>query len=267
MRPIPEVGTSRRRAAAFAVALLGFAAAPAAAERPGCGDGAPVDLVAAVKAKDGAVAHAWGVENLASVADADGHAFRVAYPAGSFSPGKSAVRGGAGFEFRGVAAPGACLSYKVRFPLGFDFAKGGKLPGLYGGDAPRGCIAKDAASGFSARLMWRAGGAGELYLYAPGREQRCGASIGRGTFAFVPGRWTEVTERISSGAAGGASVEVRIDGRLAVRADGLTLGAKGSSTVDGLLFSTFFGGDDASWATPRDQHADFADFRLTAAPQ
>jgi len=32
--------------------------------------------------------------------------------------------------------------------------------------------------------------------------------------------------------------------------------------IEGLFFSTFFGGGDASWATPRDQYADLAGFEL-----
>ncbi len=51
------------------------------------------------------------------------------------------------------------------FPTGFNFVKGGKLPGLYGGKAS--CTGGDpAVDCFSTRLMWRAEGQGELYLYA-----------------------------------------------------------------------------------------------------
>ncbi|GGE22871.1 hypothetical protein GCM10011390_47860 [Aureimonas endophytica] len=256
--------------AGFAAASAAFLAAPAAMAAPaGCAGAAPLDLVAAVTTKAGDVAHLWGKENL-TVRPAEpgsgGPVLRVSYPAGSFSPGHGDVRGGLGFELRRPVRVAACLSYKVRFPVGFDFVKGGKLPGLFGGAAPRGCIAEGKASGFSARLMWRAGGAGELYLYAPGRQQRCGASLGRGSFRFVPGRWTLVTERVSAGAAGDATgrIEVSIDGETVVEAADLTLAGPEGAGIDGLLFSTFFGGDDESWASPADQFVDFADFRLTA---
>ncbi len=149
--------------------------------------------------------------------------------------------------------------------MGFDFVKGGKLPGLFGGDAPRGCVADDKVSGFSSRLMWRTGGAGELYLYAPGRETACGQSIGRGTWTFTPGAWTSIVERVTANTPGSAdgSIEVWVDGHLVVDAKGLTLATGPAATVDGLLFATFFGGSDASWATPHDQTADFADITLT----
>ncbi len=74
-------------------------------------------------------------------------------------------------------ATNASLEYSVYFPSDFDFVKGGKLPGLYGGhkgcsggnaavewvDALRSSLS-DAFSCFSTRMMWRTGGKGELYL-------------------------------------------------------------------------------------------------------
>jgi hypothetical protein len=254
----------------LALALPALAAAPAfsAEDARECSGAAPIDLARLLTAKDGGIRHRWGEPNVAALpkeAGTDGSVLRVRYPAGSFSPGRSPVVGGAGFELARPSAAKLCLSYKVRFPEGFDFAKGGKLPGLFGGAAPRGCVAAGAADGFSARLMWRASGAGELYLYAPDRGARCGESIGRGSWTFGRGAWTAVMQRIAfgKGRSGGDLIEVRIDGRPVVR---LEAALSPSSARAGLLFSTFFGGDDASWATRAEQHADFADFRLLASP-
>jgi len=47
-----------------------------------------------------------------------------------------------------------------------------------------------------------------------------------------------------------------------LRAAGLTFRTVPTLRIEGLFFSTFFGGGDASWATPRDQYADFAGFEL-----
>ncbi len=65
----------------------------------------------------------WGKENITVLpkeAGTAGDVLRVAYPAGSFSPGRSDIRGGAGFELRHgrSGAQAACLAYKVRFPVG-----------------------------------------------------------------------------------------------------------------------------------------------------
>ena len=90
---------------------------------------------------------------------------QVFYPKDSTSPSKR-PQGGSQF----YAAPldlqharSATFAYSVFFPSDFDWVKGGKLPGLYGGRT--GCSGGDAADDcFSTRLMWRRGGAGELYL-------------------------------------------------------------------------------------------------------
>jgi hypothetical protein len=87
------------------------------------------------------------------------------YPKDSINP---AGRPQGGSEF--YAAPldiskasNVTFEYEVFFPSDFDWVKGGKLPGLYGGHT--GCSGGDPALDcFSTRLMWRAGGAGELYL-------------------------------------------------------------------------------------------------------
>ena len=65
------------------------------------------------------------------------------------------------------SANNATLEYKVFFPGDFDWVKGSKLPGLYGGHT-RCSGGNPALDCFSTRLMWRAGGAGELYLERPG---------------------------------------------------------------------------------------------------
>lgn len=59
---------------------------------------------------------------------------QVEFPAGSYVPSRNPV-GGTGFYAQPIDIKNASfvsLSYKVFFPLDFDFVKGGKLPGLYG---------------------------------------------------------------------------------------------------------------------------------------
>lgn len=91
------------------------------------------------------------------------------YPKDSINPARW-PKGGSEF----YAAPldirnanNVTLEYKVFFPGDFEWVKGGKLPGLYGGHTR--CSGGDPALDcFSTRMMWRAGGAGELYLVMPG---------------------------------------------------------------------------------------------------
>ena len=216
-----------------------------------------------------ALQHAWGLaENLAVVRGDERYpaAIAVRYPKGSYVPSaKGAPRGGAGFHapVLGVGVEAACLRYAVKFPAGFAFAKGGKLPGLYGGAAPTGCRT-DEADGFSLRYMWRGDGDGELYAYLPNREERCGESIARGAWRFPAGRWLILEQEVvlnRPGRADGA-VQVWADGVRVLDRTDLALRQAGKTTVAGLMFSTFFGGNDPSWASPSDQTVLFADFRL-----
>ena len=53
--------------------------------------------------------------------------------------------------------------YFVKFGESFDFVKGGKLPGLAGGEATAG-NKRPTGDGWTARYMWRAGGDAVLYF-------------------------------------------------------------------------------------------------------
>lgn len=155
---------------------------------------------------------------------------QLLYPAGSINPGTE-PQGGADFYASPLDvrnATNVTMEYSVFFPQDFDWVLAGKLPGIYGGHST--CSGgDDALECFSTRLMWREGGAGELYLvskdfirrsiivltawnqYAPKDKQTdalcstpplsvCdedyGLSIGRGAFNFTPGAWTTVKQTV-----------------------------------------------------------------------
>ena len=74
-------------------------------------------------------------EGRVTIVEEDSESFmRVSYPTG----GVGTALGGAQFK---VPLPGSYkelfVSYRIRFAAGFDFVKGGKLPGLCGGDCRR----------------------------------------------------------------------------------------------------------------------------------
>ena len=197
----------------------------------------------------------------------------VLYPQGSINPGsKTTPAGGAQFYapvLAGTEATTACLGYRVRFEDGFAFVLGGKLPGLYGTEgAPvttaSGCRPVNDEAGFSVRLMWRSGGRGEVYAYTQNKTARCGESLGRGNWTFATGRWIAVEEEVVLNTPGrdDGRVRVWIDGRLVLDRGGLVYRSGPAVHIQGLFFSTFFGGKKPDWASPRDQGADFADFRL-----
>lgn len=158
------------------------------------------------------------------------------------------------------------LRYRIRLPSDFNFVKGGKLPGLYGGTMTSGGKIPDGTDGFSTRYMWRTGGAAEVYAYLPTSKEH-GTSLGRGSWSWPTGQWTCVEQEVHLNTPGRSNglVRVWLNGRQVLLDNHLTYRSTSRLRIEGVFFSTFFGGGDASWATPREQYADFADFQLGAA--
>ncbi|TPX60718.1 hypothetical protein PhCBS80983_g01620 [Powellomyces hirtus] len=216
----------------------------------------------------------YGEDNREIVPDPAGSGdkvLRVTYPAGSYNP-SGKPRGGTGFYAQPVDLSHAtAVSFEVQmfFPKGFDFVKGGKLPGLYGGrmSCSGGDPAKDC---FSTRYMFRKKGAGEIYLYVNADDQvdafceippltvcngAYGNSIGRGAFTFKTGVWQSLLQRITLNTPGknNGRVQVFHNGVEVIDFDQVSWRDSSSVTFEGIEFETFFGGADSSWATPRDQ--------------
>jgi len=216
---------------------------------------------------------AWGLENLEVRPLSEGpfsEVLRVYYPAGSSSPSVSRSQGvalGGGQFYADLNLPAQTalrLSYAVRFSEDFDFVKGGKLPGLYGGTGNSGGKIPDGTDGFSTRLMWRRAGAGELYVYLPTSE-KYGTSLDRGAWTFEPGVWYRIEQEIVLNQPDQADGRARVwvDGERVINQEGLQFRTVDALKIDGLFFSTFFGGGDASWSTPKDVYVDFADFSVS----
>ncbi|KJA21033.1 polysaccharide lyase family 14 protein [Hypholoma sublateritium FD-334 SS-4] len=227
---------------------------------------------AAADGDSGAGATRW--DNATSV-------LQILYPAGTIDPAQSPV-GGADFYAAPLDIDGATsvtLSYSVFVPADFDWVRGGKMPGLYGGHT--GCSGGNSAIDcFSTRLMWRAGGAGELYLYAPKDKQTkalCGdprsvcdaaygLSVGRGTFQWTAGAWTKVEQTVilnTPGQQDGTFV-LLVNGERKIARNDVFYPSAYSFTgpVRAKIEITFFGGHEPEYATPRDQYVWFKDFAL-----
>lgn len=213
----------------------------------------------------------WGIDNTSVLYDeVDGiWLLRVFIPKGSIDPGsmlrKSKHRGGAGFKLRALA-PGvshAVLSYKVRFPVDFDFVRGGKLPGLFGGKGNSGGKIPDGTDGFSFRLMWGPNGIGTVYAYLP-TSTLYGTNLLKGKFRFTPGRWHEIKQEVLLNSPGVSNGVLRmwIDNQFIGEIGNLSVRSVSTLKIEGLFFDVFFGGNDMSWASTQDTYIDFADFTL-----
>lgn len=170
------------------------------------------------------------------------------------------------------------LSYRVQFIDGFNFVQGGKLPGLTASPnpvattPPTGGIKPGECDGFSARYMWRSNGIAETYLYSPAQPNIYGEDLiwynANGTpVQFIPGRWYAITQRLVMNTPGVS------DGILEIWLDGVNVQRKSNIFYRGaacpalgtnqLYFSTFFGGNDDSWAATKDEYLFFDDFVIS----
>lgn len=210
---------------------------------------------------------------------------------GNFPAGTVKLASGQGFSFYsegshdGVntqSAKEVVLSYSAWFEDGFQFAKGGKMPGLYGGTSAE--TAKSCSGGkqdgredcFSARLMWRTDGAGEIYNYYPSGAHtdaycniapmsKCDAKfgdssewtrlwvfqfseplltfiVGRGSFTWATGQWTTVSQRLKLNDVGqpNGEQELFVNGQSVLHITDLEIIADAATKIYGIMAQTFF---------------------------
>ncbi|KAF7299826.1 hypothetical protein HMN09_00989300 [Mycena chlorophos] len=221
-------------------------------------------------------------------------AWEAFYPKGSINPA-GALPGGFGFFLGGPeefaakltvqgGATHVVLSYRMMLQEGWEWVKGGKLPGIFGGE---GDLAYSCTGGqqdhrcqcFNIRPMWRAGGAGELYTYLPLLDSNhnrlsavppfskqnpdYGMSVGRGAFSFTEavGQWVSLAFRVKLNRVGAedGALELFVEGKSVIDVKGLVFRTSENSRIKGGHFQTFFGGHTEDWASPKDQRAWFAD--------
>ncbi|ORX81950.1 hypothetical protein K493DRAFT_320547 [Basidiobolus meristosporus CBS 931.73] len=208
----------------------------------------------------------------------DGEVLRVFYPKGSRTPTSPGKQGGFGFYAEPLALnQEATLQYKVYFPKDFDFVKGGKLPGFYGGgsECPNG---KNNRQCMTTRYMWRTHGYGEVYAYLPYDQNpeychipphsicnhRYGDSLGRGSFQFARGKWNTIRQSLRMNDVGKQNglIQVWFNGKLVINYDKAVLRRSDDERIIGLVFHTFFGGSTPAYRTPKSQYSYFKDFEI-----
>lgn len=224
-------------------------------------------------------------------------AMRVEYPAGLFGSGDDKTGAQWKFDFdQGYEA--VELEYRLKFEDGFDFVRGGKLPGLAGGAANSGGNTPNGTDGFSARMHWRTNGSSgsplnsnetdraniAQYLYHPDQVTNGGVNGDdldwddgpSGNWEeFESDRWYHLRHRIilnTPGVNGGEGlhdgvVQAWLDGVQVLDIDNIRFRDVESLQIDLMYFSTFFGGGSQSWATSKDEVAYFDDFKITALGQ
>lgn len=192
---------------------------------------------------------------------------RVTYPNAVYGP----ANGGVQFVVDlGGDYDELYFAYRVRFQAGFGFNMGGKLPGLVGGTSPTGCAPDEG--GFSARNMWRTGGAIVQYVYWPDQPNTCGDDryyrSGNANVPLRPGSWQTIEHRVKMNTVGrnDGVLEGWVDGQRYLSESSRQWRKTGAFAIDALYFSTFFGGGSQPWASPKEQWADFDDLIVSETP-
>lgn len=144
------------------------------------------------------------------------------------------------------------LSYWVQFCEGFDFARGGKLHGV----GPANPVAggnEITPEGWSARLMFRADGGLQTYVYHQGMSAKYGDTAIAPNFTFQPGQYHHVVMQVvlnTPAEEPNGLIKVWVDNELLIEHQGLRFRDRltPESEIQRLMFSTFHGGSSPEWA-------------------
>lgn len=191
---------------------------------------------------------------------------RVSYPKSGVGPTKS----GSQFLVPIPESEAYYLSFRVRFNRGFDFKKGGKLPGLASGYGKysNGKIPRDG-KGWTARLMWIEEGELVPYLYYVGmpKANRWGEFWKMQSY-IKPNQWHTITQyiRLNKGGQRNGTYSIWIDGKRVTHKTNMLWRYGNYGKIDSFLFSTYHGGASAPWAPRWHSFADFDDFIIATQP-
>ena len=181
------------------------------------------------------------------------------------------------------------LSYKIKFENGFEFKKGGKLPGLSGGAAYSGGNgrARTKGDGWSFRLMWRhynkanAGSDirnnGKPYIepYVYYKDMPAGSSIDKTyghdfnkKYTIKAGVWytIKMTLVMNTGSSKNGNFKVTINNTVMANEKIRWGTTNRGRTIDKLAWHTFRGGPNSSqWVTNKDEYVYYDDVKLSGS--
>lgn len=190
-----------------------------------------------------------------------GRVLKVLYPKGSIGPKQSGVQ----FNKPLPKADEYTLEYDMKFMKGFDFALGGKLPGLTsGGEKYTGGIHPENGEGWSARYMWVVDGEIIVYFYHMDMEHEWGDTV-KLNILFKPGQWHHIKQHIKLNNTNkfNGIMEVWIDGKKVLHNDTVRYRLAPLGDIDSFYFSTFHGGNTEDWAPKNDSFISFDNFKVT----
>lgn len=166
--------------------------------------------------------------------------------------GPAESKGGATFPWEPRVLQGktsACLSYQVLLPAGFDFQRGGALPGIAGADAGEG-------DKFLARIAWRPKAAGGATVRITENGTMRAFPAERQAFEFPHGKWVKLEQEVvlNTPKNNDGVLRVWVDGTLAIDRADMSYRAKPDVTISGVSVDVFYGAspDEVQPALPKE---------------
>ena len=193
------------------------------------------DLQARLGASD------WGLMERVTVVKADhsaGSALAVDLAGrGSNAAASPSQSPGAGFEWAPQSAgpvAAACATYSFKLDSQFDFAGGGRLPGLLGGPAGSD---RNTPEAFSVRVAWSEKGLLDLHTRLPGVATPQALSNERDPIEVPRGRWVTIDQEVVLNTPGrnDGIVRVWVDGRLRFESEKAAFRTDTAGAVRGIL--------------------------------
>lgn len=204
------------------------------------------------------------VPSYIQIKEIDGNkVLRVNYPANVYGP-----LVGTQWRSNFSKVDEAVLSYRIYIPIDFDFAQGGKLPGLAGGTANVGGQVPNGYDGWSARLMFNQNAEVAYYLYYPDQSTEFGEyhywAIDSVRVHLPLGQWVTLTHyvKMNTPKHRNGRLVAWIDEVKVVSVDSIRFRDTCSLAIDQILFSTFYGGDSPDWAPQNETYLLFDDFSV-----
>ncbi|MBP5246621.1 MAG: alginate lyase [Fibrobacter sp.] len=207
--------------------------------------------------------------------DSSGTFLRLKYPEGCVGTSKKT---GCAIQFslplNDLQADELWGAYEVFFEEGFDFGKGGKLPGFCGGKCYTGGDKPKEADGWSNRIMWKKNGFLTQYVYHVKQSRKYADNFVwnlNGTLErkrIEIGKWHRIVMHVKLNNVKGENVldnghlQTWFDGELVVDVDTLRLRNSTDQKIDQFYFSTFHGGGDPSYAPRWDSFIRFRNLQI-----
>jgi hypothetical protein len=170
------------------------------------------------------------------------------------------------FSLKAIQPPKreATMQYDILFKKGFEWVKGGKLPGFLGGPKDvktYGCVVPQPINAWSLRLMWTNKGGIQLYKYDQDRRTngaRCGTVVYSRSFLQTE-KWYrfKLYMKVNSHAnARDGSARFYVNNSLLLESKNIPWrGVNDSALIDWIFFTTFYGGHDKTWSPSKTTYA------------